>query len=248
MEIIRLAGSYGGSVYETVVERFGQGVTVKRALFVPKSARYTKRIDVTAEFNELLSKTGGISIVDTQITLETLRKKPPSQRKFWGLLTREEVVCTLDDRESQATPGWLCIFFAIPGGSNYMCYYDTTVENVTFPPTGIVYNTMVPLHKQIVSCSLAVKGSKESDDDMEDLFDLTDLVTQMAGPDGTFFGRESVDLGLAINACLESGAIDIDSLLDFALSTKLELILFYADGVSAHIHKINNHTPNTKII
>jgi hypothetical protein len=255
MDFGRLALSYGESLYDTAIERFGQNITVKRAVFIPKTAQFTQRVDVTDGFNSELIKNGGLSIENADITFEALKSSQPvSQRRLWGFLRKEAEVV------SQAvTSGWLCVIFTMPGGCSYMCYYDLPNEKVTFPPprSGNVAS-IVPPDRKIVSCTMVaapqaqvnvVKEEEDDDEDIEDIViaDITSEVTKMAGPDGLYFGRPQVNLGIAINLAIESGHVQIEHILEYMFESSQNRIAFYitfADGERKEIEHI--YTANQK--
>lgn len=73
LQLLRLAGSFGGSVYETLADRFKCAVSVVKAVWFPRQTPYTGGVDVTAGFRgELLRIGGGISLVDARISTRRL--------------------------------------------------------------------------------------------------------------------------------------------------------------------------------
>ena len=199
-------GMFFGSVYESVVDRMSSNVTLSRVLLIDKSRPYSTSEDVTIGFQKALMRCGGISMDKQRLDPNELYKDSQSTSRWYNWGMRRSV--------PESLPGWLeetygpednstwilCIVFNIQGGATYMSCHHIPEDLVDFPPGDAEYRGITPLSRQFMSFHIV--SQRVVDDDVEDesvLLDIAEYVSMMAGPDGCFFGMDTVDLTPAIS-------------------------------------------------
>ena len=102
---------------------------------------------------------------------------------------------------------------------------------------------MMPLNRQVIYAMLACGGAEDEDDedDEEDpILDMSTLMRQMIGPDGTCFGRNWLDLRLLIADALEtSGGSEraLRSIIESALAGRApKIVITMADGSTSPVN------------
>lgn len=147
-------------------------------------------------------------------------------------------------------PHWLCVSFSMPGDSEFTACYRLSSEQVTFPPLSADPRGLVQADRQIISATMVcdtytddITGdTKDEDEEEEDeeriLLDFTPSVQKMAGPNGDFFGRDVLDLRVAIANTAEASCQTLRllaDLLDLAVKGKsVRAKLEYADGSAGY--------------
>lgn len=217
--IVSIAGSYGESVFDTFVERLSSSsVMVTEAWLRSAEDIFGHRIDVTRSFLQLLLEIGGGVLLDN-ITISpvdlisTQPRRPSTTYAFYDI---RRLLPSSNNKAPNPValpdPQWLGVEFKVPGGIQYTVCYRIPDEPVTFPPRMANTKTMTPISLKITRAVLSsVQGGdddgvdKETDDEEEEdddddtvLIDFTASAQRMSGPAGDFFGRETLDLRLAI--------------------------------------------------
>lgn len=234
MDKIKIAERLGGSILQSVVENLRSNpVYVTKASFV---SPYITIEDFTEEFNYILKC--DTPVTDVGITYNTLTKVRDilaenksqggawSYRNLWGCVTSMGYslmsttvphVDLTDPERDTSKPGYLCIYYNIPGGMSYACSYKIPEENVSFPPwedDRTCLEEMTPLEDSIILAEVVRSThdacdstSSDADDSLSTtILDCTNVLTMLAGPGGDFYGKNKVNMDLVISIVLSNGS------------------------------------------
>ena len=171
--------------------------------------------------------------------------------------------------EEPEKPHWLCVEFSVPGSVDFAVCYKIPEETVTFPPPSTDPQRMTTIDAQIISAAVvidqeessegksdaaaseggsevAAAATEEEDENEEQertvLLDFTACLQKMAGPNGDFFGRPSLDMRLAMAESLDRGRTEdvLHTFLDQAIrGRKASTVLGYANGSEISVNPLD---------
>lgn len=237
---LSLVGKYGECVFDTFVDRLtASSITIREAWLRPAECPFLAKIDVTAGFMRILGRKGGMFLLNEGITPDELvaaSASPQRRAGFW------RVFMPMQTQRAEAAPlsgtHWLCVKFSVPGNVDFVACYKIPDEVVTFPPASTDPKSMTPIERQIISAAV-VDASDPDEDEPTVLIDFTRHLQCMAGPNGDFFGRATVDARLAIAETINSGNAEkyLYALLDHSLSLKsVANAIEYANGAKITVN------------
>lgn len=245
---LSLIGKYGECVFDTFVDRLtASSITIRAVWMRPVDDPFGAKKMVTAGFLKLLGSRGGVSLLEERILPKMLVSEQSTAtggtaKKSggwgWGWLpfgqTRAKSA-TSPETEHDNRPHWLCVSFSVPGGVEFIASYKIPEEPITFPPLSTNPRSMTPIERQIIFGGIVHDVyANQDDDDRVVLLDFTAWIQKMAGPNGDFFGRTSLDLRLAIAESIterQAAKRFFYMLLDHVLNRKIiATVLEYADG------------------
>jgi hypothetical protein len=204
---LSLIGKYGECVFDTFVDRLtASSITIHAAWLRPADNPFSEKKDITDIFLQILGFRGGVSLFEERMSPRDLLADGdrPSKRAsgwgwgwgFWWRTPKRSASAAI--QEGPDKPHWLCVEFSVPGNVKFTACYRIPDEPVTFPPSSTDPRRMTPIDKQIISAAIVDITDDEYDEEQPVLLDFTSWMRSMAGPNGDFFGRSSIDIRLAI--------------------------------------------------
>lgn len=180
---------YGETVLGNLADRIATSdVSVRSAWLRPVSDPTSSSVDVTSVFVAMLTdEMGNVgTMIKERVLPSDLCRR--GQSSMFGLYRKRAP-------KVPEGPQWLGVEFTVSGGIPYVACYRIPDEGVMFPPK-MSRTRITPLCRQIAFAGLIARGNDEDED--EEVLDITEGVQRMAGPEGDFFGRGTVDLWLAM--------------------------------------------------
>lgn len=231
MDLLSVMGSLGESVLNIIAERLTMNsVSIKAAWMRPVNDPFSAKINVTKGFIDLIHRQ--LVLTDHQTTPQQLSDASVAHAMKLSLTGYRHVTAP-----TASGSWWLCVSFVVPGGISYVACYILPEEPITFPPQTLcnTINTIIPIHKQILTASITRMNRDQDDEGQEDiLLDISQQFRSMSGPDGTAFGRGRIDVKLAMANTIEDIS-DKQTLLcklfaAIAIPSIIQTIINTADG------------------